>query len=241
MEFTYVAGEVKDPVRTYPRALFAGMAIVVVVYLAINAAYLYVLPIPVMAKSSLVAAAAATGPLGPAGATFVAALVMVSTLGALNGSIMSSPRVWYAMANDGLFFRSVGAVDPRRGTPHIALLLNMCLGLAGVFTHSFEQLARTFVLGRWPFITLAVASVFVVPRRRPELAALCHAWGYPVVPAAFIVFSLAMLTNEVLRRPADVVPSLIIVAVGIAVYFASQAWTTRRAAAASAAAAAASG
>jgi amino acid transporter len=241
MEFTYVAGEVKDPVRNYPRALFAGMAIVVVVYLVINAAYLYVLPIPVMAKSSLVAAAAATGPLGSGGATFVAALVMVSTFGALNGSIMSSPRVWYAMAKDGLFFRSVGAVDPRRGTPHVALLLNMCLGLAGVFTHTFEQLARTFVLGRWPFITLAVASVFVVPRRRPELASLCHAWGYPVVPAAFILFSIAMLANEILRRPGDLVPSIVIVAVGIAVYFGSRAWTIRRAAAANAAAQAARG
>jgi APA family basic amino acid/polyamine antiporter len=229
MEFTYVAGEVRDPVRTYPRALFAGMAIIVVVYLVINAAYLYVLPIPAMAKSSLVAASAATGPLGGAGATFVAALVMVSTFGALNGSIMASPRVWYAMANDGLFFRAIGAVHPRRKTPHVALLLNMCLGLAAVFTHSFEQLARIFVLGRWPFITLAVATVFVLPRRRPELAPLVRAWGYPWVPAAFVLFSLAMLGSEVARRPADLLPSLGIATVGVLVYFGSRAWITWRA------------
>jgi basic amino acid/polyamine antiporter, APA family len=236
VEFTYIAGEVKDPVRTYPRALFAGMAIVVVAYVVINAAYLYVLPIPAIAKSSLVAATAAAGPLGSRGATFVAALVMVSTIGALNGSIMSNPRVWYAMANDGLFFRSVSAVHPRCGTPHIALLLNMCLGLTGVFTHTFEQLARIFVLGRWPFITLAVATVFVIPRRKPELAALCRAWGYPVVPAAFILFSVAMLVSEIVRRPGDMIPSLVIVALGVVVYFASQAWNTRHAAMASAAA-----
>lgn len=236
VEFTYIAGEVKDPVRTYPRALFAGMAIVVVAYVVINAAYLYVLPIPAIAKSSLVAAAAASGALGSGGATFVAALVMVSTIGGLNGSIMSNPRVWYAMANDGLFFRSVSAVHPRRGTPHVALLLNMCLGLTGVFTHTFEQLARIFVLGRWPFITLAVATVFVIPRRKPELAPLCRVWGYPVVPAAFILFSVAMLVSEIVRRPGDMIPSLVIIAVGVVVYFASQAWNTRQAAVASAAA-----
>ena len=236
VEFTYVAGEVRDPVRTYPRALFAGMSIVVVTYIVINAAYLYVLPIPTIAKSSLVAATAASGPLGSRGATFVAALVMVSTIGGLNGSIMSNPRVWYAMANDGLFFRSVSAVHPRRGTPHIALLLNMCLGLTGVFTRTFEQLARIFVLGRWPFITLAVATVFIIPRRKPELAALCHAWGYPVVPAAFILFSVAMLVSEIFRRPGDMIPSLVIIGVGVIVYFASQAWNTRHAAVASAAA-----
>ncbi|HSQ29667.1 MAG TPA: amino acid permease [Gemmatimonadaceae bacterium] len=229
LEFTYVAGEVKDPVRTYPRALFAGMAIIVPVYLIINAAYLYVLPLPAVAKSTLVAATAATAPLGSGGAVFVAALVMLSTFGALNGSIMASPRVWYAMANDGLFFRSVGAVHPRRGTPHVALLLNMCLGLVAVFTHTFEQLTRIFVLGRWPFITLAVATVFLLPRRRPELAPLCRAWGYPYVPAAFVLFSLAMLGNELFRRPANLLPSLGIVGVGIAVYYGSRAlsdWRT---------------
>ena len=124
---------------------------------------------------------------------------MLSTFGALNGSIMASPRVWYAMANDGLFFRALGAVHPRNRTPYVALPLNMCLGLIAVFTHTFEQLTRIFVLGRWPFITLAVATVFVVPRRRPELAALCHRLGYPFVPAAFILFSVAMLGNELYR------------------------------------------
>ncbi|HEV8447888.1 MAG TPA: amino acid permease [Gemmatimonadaceae bacterium] len=228
MEFTYVAGEVKDPVRTYPRALFIGMAIIVPIYLIINTAYLYTLPLPVMAKSSLVAATAASGPLGSRGAAFVSALVMLSTFGALNGSVMASPRVWYAMANDGILIRMIGAVHPRRHTPYVALLLNMSLGLVAVFTHTFEQLTRTFVLGRWPFITLAVATVFLVPRRRPELAALCRSWGYPWVPAAFVLFSLAMLTNELLRRPADLLPSLVIVAVGVVVYYGSRAVTAWR-------------
>jgi APA family basic amino acid/polyamine antiporter len=108
----------------------------------------------------------------------------------------------------------------------------MCLGLGAVFTNSFEQLARIFVLGRWPFITLAVATVFVLPRRRPELAPLVRAWGYPWVPAAFVLFSLAMLGSEIARRPADLLPSLGIATVGVLVYFGSRAWITWRAAAA---------
>lgn len=229
LEFTYVAGEVKDPVRTYPRALFAGMAIIVPVYLVINAAYLYVLPVSAIAKSTLVASTAATGPFGSSGAVLVAGLVMLSTFGALNGSIMASPRVWYAMANDGVLFRAIGKVHPRLGTPHVALLLNMSLGLVAVFTHTFEQLTRIFVLGRWPFIVLAVATVFLIPRRRPELAPLCRAWGYPIVPAAFVLFSLAMLGNELLRRPADLLPSIGIVGLGIVVHYGSRAvsaWRT---------------
>ncbi len=229
MEFTYVAGEVKDPVRTYPRALFAGMAIIVPVYLIINAAYLYALPLPVMAKSTLVAATAAKGVLGPGGSAFVAALVMVSTFGALNGSIMSSPRVWYAMAKDGLFFKSIGAVSPRTGTPYVALLLNMGLGLIAVFTHTFDQLTRIFVLGRWPFITLAVATVFFVPRRRPDLAPLIRRLGYPLVPAGFVLFSVAMLASEISRRPTDLLPSVGIVLIGVFVYYVSRGVTRARA------------
>jgi basic amino acid/polyamine antiporter, APA family len=192
--------------------------------LIINAAYLYTLPLPAMAKSTLVAASAASGALGSRGAAFVAALVMLSTFGALNGSIMASPRVWYAMAKDGVFFRSIAAIHPRTGTPYVALLLNMSLGLVAVFTHTFEQLTRIFVLGRWPFITLAVATVFLVPRRHPELAPLCRRLGYPVVPAAFVLFSIAMLGNELVKRPADLLPSLGIVLVGIVVYYGTRAW-----------------
>jgi hypothetical protein len=97
-----------------------------------------------------------------------------------------------------------------------------------VFTHSFDQLTRIFVLGRWPFLTLAVASVFVVPRRRPELARLCHAWGYPFVPVAFVLFSVAMLANEVLNRPSNLLPSVGIVIAGIAVYYGSRAVSSWR-------------
>jgi APA family basic amino acid/polyamine antiporter len=210
------------------------MAIIVALYLIVNTAFLYVLPISGVAKSPLVAASAASGPLGSRAGLVVAAFVMLSTFGSLNGTILAGPRVYFAMGQDGVLFRQVGAVHGRNGTPYVALLVNMCLGLVALTTHSFEQLARIFVLGRWPFITLAVATVFFVPRRRPELAPLCRVWGYPVVPGAFLLFSVAMLANEIYRRPADFAPSLGIVALGIAVYYGSHAWSSRRAAARSA-------
>jgi len=179
-EFTYVAGEVRDPARTYPRALIGGMAIVVVLYLFINAAYLYVLPVPAIAKSSLVAATAVAGQFGVRAAGVVAALAMLSTFGNINATIFAGPRVLYAMGEDGALFRGLAAVNSRSGTPYVALIVNMVLGLIAVTTHTFEQLARIFILGRWPFIMLAVATVFFLPRRRPELAPLCRRFGYPL-------------------------------------------------------------
>lgn len=219
VDLTYVAGEVRDPVRTFPRAVLYGMAVIVPIYLLTNAAFLHVLSLEDMAGSTLVAATAAERALGGPGAALVAALVMVSTFGALNGSILTSPRVFFQMADDGLFFRSVAAVHTRYRTPHIALILYMFLGIAGVATRTFEQLAEIFVLGIWPFYALAVGSVFLVPRRRPDLASRCRAWGYPWLPIAFLVLSVAMLANGVVRRPLESAISFGIILLGIPAYF----------------------
>jgi len=229
VDLTYVAGEVRDPVRTLPRAVLGGMAVIVPIYLLANAAYLHVLPIDAMAGSTLVAADAAEHALGGWGASLVAGLVMVSTFGALNGSILTSPRVFFTMADDGLFFRSVAAVHPRYRTPYVALVLYMLLGLAGIATRTFEQLAEIFVLGIWPFYALAVGAVFLVPRRRPDLASLVRAWGYPVLPAAFLLVSAAMLANGVVRRPAQSAISFGVIVLGIPAYFGWQAVQRRRA------------
>jgi amino acid transporter len=219
VDLTYVAGEIRDPARNYPRALLSGLAVVLVVYLLANAAYLYVLPLSAMSKSTLVAATAAERGLGSYGAPVVAALVMVSTFGSLNGSILTSPRVFFAMAEDGLFFRSVAAVHQRYHTPYVALVLYMLLGIAGVATRSFEQLAEMFVLGIWPFYALGVGAVFLVPRRRPELAPLCRAWGYPVLPAVFLLVSIVMLANRIVSRPLETGISFGIILLGIPVYY----------------------
>src|SRR5690606_8566828 len=120
-------------------------AAVVAVYLAVNAAYLFVLPLDVMADSELVAADAALQIFGSIGASLVAALVMLSTFGAMNGSMMTGPRIFFAMADDGLFFEPVARVHSRFETPHVAIGLAALLGIGYVSIRSFEQLADAFI------------------------------------------------------------------------------------------------
>lgn len=228
VDVTYLAGEVKNPARTFPRAMAGGLGVVVLVYLLANAAYLYVLPLQEVAESSIVAASAAERVFGPTGSALVAALVMLSTFGSLNGTILSNPRVFFSMAEDGLFFRSVAAVHPRYQTPYAALLLYMLLGIVGVTTYTFEQLARIFVLGIWPFYALAVAAVFVVRHQRPGAAPPYRTWGYPLVPAAFLIVSAAMLVNGLMQRPAETAVSLGVLLLGIPAYYGWRALQTRR-------------
>lgn len=218
-DVTYLAGEVRDPARTIPRAMLWGLGVVALVYLLANAAYLYVLPLRDMARSEVVAAAAAERVFGAAGSALVAALVLISTFGSLNGTLLSNPRVFYAMAEDGLFFRRVAAVHPRYRTPYMAVLVYMVLGLVGVTTNTFEQLAQIFVLGIWPFYALAVAAVFVVRRRRPDTPPPYRTWGYPLVPAGFLIVSVAMLVNGLLQRPGPTAISLGILLLGIPAYY----------------------
>lgn len=216
---TYVAGEVKDPGRALPRALIGGFLTVVLVYLLLNAAYLYALPLDAMASSELVAADTATTILGPAGSSLVAALVLLSTFGALNGTIMSGPRVFYAMGTDRLFFRYFGALHPKGRTPHRAIALAAVLGVGFVSVRTFEELAEAFILGLWPFFMLAVLAVFRLRRRDPERPRPYRTLGYPVVPAIFLLVSAAILLNALVSQPLSTLFSFGVIALGIPVYY----------------------
>ena len=221
---TYMAGEVKDPERTMPRALIGGFLVVVAVYLLLNGAYLFALPLEVMAASELVAADAASVVLGGLGASLVAALVMLSTFGALNGTMMSGPRVFWALGRDGLFFRRIGAVHPRNRTPHVAIVLATVLGIAYVSVRSFEELAQAFILGLWPFFMLAVLAVFRLRRHRPNLRRPYRTWGYPAVPLLFLLVSAVMLLNALVAQPVSTLYSFGIIASGLPVYWAWREW-----------------
>lgn len=218
-DLTFIAGEVKDPQRVMPRALLIGTALVVVLYLVVNLAYLYVLPIPAMAGSELVAADAARKIFGAVGASVIAGLVMLSAFGALTGSTMTGPRILYAMADDGLFFKPIGRVHPRYETPYAAILLCSALGVAYVMNRTFEGLAASFILGIWPFYALAVGAVFILRRRRPDLERPYRTAGYPVVPAVFLLASVLMLGNSLIENPIATGRDFIIILVGIPVYF----------------------
>ena len=217
---TYIAGEVKDPDRAMPRALIGGFLVVVAVYLLLNGAYLFALPLEAMAASELVAADAASAVMGGMGAAVVASLVMLSTFGALNGTMMSGPRVFFALGRDGLFFRRIGAVHPRNRTPHVAVALATVLGVAYVSVRTFEELAQAFILGLWPFFMLAVLAVFRLRRRRPELRRPYRTWGYPLVPLVFLLVSGVMLLNALVAEPLSTLYSFGIIASGVPVYWA---------------------
>lgn len=227
---TLIAGEVRDPGRSLPRALAWGAAVIVATYLAINAAYLYALPLADLAASKAVAVDAVTRVAGAGGAALIAALVMLSTFGGLNAGLMTGPRVYYAMAEDGLFFRRVAAVHPRFGTPHVAVVLLVVLTVLNASVRTFEQLAEAFVLLLYPFLALTVAAVFVLRRRRPDLVRPYRTTGYPIVPAIFLVGTVAMMLNSLLERPATTLLGGAIVAAGVPIYYAWRAASRRGAA-----------
>lgn len=218
-DLTFLGGEVKDPARTLPRALLGGTAVVVAIYLLVNAAYLYVLPVADMAGRPLVAADAARAFLGQAGAAVVVGMVMLSAFGALNGATMTGPRIFFAMADDGLFFRPVASVHPRWHTPWAAIALAALLGVGYVSVRTFEQLADSFILGIWPFYALAVGAVFLLRRARPELDRPYRTAGYPWVPAIFLLASLAMLGNAVIEEPASTLLGFGIILAGVPVFY----------------------
>ncbi|MEO8587065.1 MAG: amino acid permease [Acidobacteriota bacterium] len=219
-DLAYNAGEVKDPQRNLPRALIGGTLLVVAIYLAANVAYLAVLPIEKIRVSKLVAADVAEVVLGSAGAAFVSVTVMVSTFGTLNTVLFTSPRVFFAMAADRLFFRTVASVHPRFGTPWISILMTAGLGIVFVLSRSFEELADVFVTAFLPFYALAVASIFRL-RRKPGYAPSFRVPFYPVLPLVFIASVLYLLGNAIAAPESrrSTLAVLGVVAAGIPVYY----------------------
>ena len=223
-DLSFVAGEVRDPRRTLPRALIGGVLAVLVIYMLANLAYLAVLPVEEIARSPLVAADVAERVIGQPGVVLVAVTVMLSTFGTLNGSLLTAPRIFFAMAEDKLFFKPVAKVHPRFETPYVAIGLAAALGVAWVLLRTFEQLADAFVTAIIPFYALGVASIFVL-RRRADYAPSFRVPGYPVVPALFVLATVFILANAI-WDPAGRWPTLFtlgLVVLGVPVY-----WLTLR-------------
>jgi amino acid transporter len=218
---SFIGGEVKDPGRNLPKALILGTGAIVAIYLVVNAAYLYLIPVTEMAASTRVAADAAMRIplLGAAGAAIIAGVVMVSCFGAVNGSIMTGPRIFFALADRGLFFPALARVSPRFQTPSVSIWVAAGLGVAYVLQNTFAQLADRFILGTWPFYALAVAAVFVLRKRQPDLPRPYRTWGYPVVPAVFLLGALLMVGNALVSNWADNAVTFGIILTGVPVYW----------------------
>lgn len=227
-DLTFIAGEVKDPGRTMPRAIIGGVLAVAAIYLSIVAAYLWVMTMEEMAASSLVASDVAQKIFGAVGASVVAAMVMISTFGALNGSTMTGPRILYAMAADGNFFRPIAAVHPRWKTPYAAIGLAASLGIAYVLARNFQQLADSFVLGIWPFYALAVLAVFRLRRTHAHVDRPYRTWGFPVVPIIFLIAAVGMLANSAINDAKNTLFGFGIILAGIPAYYLWRAVEGRR-------------
>jgi amino acid transporter len=219
VDVSFVAGEVTDPGRTLPRAIVLGTSSIVLLYVATNVAYHYVLPVETVAQSPLVAADVMHALFGRVGVVLVSVFVMISSFSAVNGGMLAAPRVFFAMAEDGLFFRPLARVHPRFRTPHVAILLSAVLGMALVMSRSFESLANTFVLAAWPFYALSVAALIRLRRTRPDLARPYRAAGYPFVPAIFIVAVVWFVVNALISDPIPTIATLALITIGVPIYF----------------------
>jgi APA family basic amino acid/polyamine antiporter len=220
-DLAFMGGEVKNPQRILPLALIVGTACVMLVYLVVNVGFMYVLTLPEMAHSRLIAATAAEHiPLfGGIGAAVISGIVLLSTFSGLNATMMTGPRIFFAMAERGLFFRVVARVSPRFETPSVAIWLATLLGVLYVLLNDFAQLADKFILGIWPFYALAVAGVFVLRRKRPDLKRPYRVWGYPVVPLLFLAASVAMVVNALWTDPANTGVTLLIILAGVPLFY----------------------
>jgi amino acid transporter len=217
-----LGGEVRDPRRTLPVALILGALAVMLVYLLVNLGYLYALSLPEMAGSKLIAARVAERIplLAGAGTALISAVVMVATFSGLNGSMLVGSRIFYAMADRGLLFAVVARISPRFNSPSVAIAVATVLGVAYVLENDFAQLADKFVLGIWPFYALAVAGVFVLRRRRPDLPRPYRVWGYPLVPLLFLLASAGLIVNALITDPRSTGFTFLVILLGVPVYFA---------------------
>jgi APA family basic amino acid/polyamine antiporter len=218
-DLSFASGEVKDPQRNLPRAIIIGTVAIIAIYLLANVAYLYVNPIEKVQVSRLVAADTMAAMFGQVGVAFISIIVMISTFGSLMGSMLASPRIFFAMADDRLFFRSIASVHPRYQTPYVAILLACGLGITMVVTQTFEQLTDTFVLAMWPFYALSVGAIYRLRRSQPHLNRPYKVVGYPVVPAVFIAAAVFLVLNAIWSDPLWTSVVFGVVLAGLPVYY----------------------
>lgn len=187
-----VAGEVKDPQRQLPRIYILGTLLVIALYVAVNAAYFWIIPLQDMRATDTVAPLVMSKLAGPLGAKLVSAIILISTLGSTHASIITGARVTFAQANDGLLFRFLGKISTRE-TPANSLWNQCILSCTCVlFLQTFQKMADSFVFTMWIFYGLAAVSVIVLRVKRPDLPRTFKCPGYPFVPAAFALCALAM-------------------------------------------------
>ena len=219
---TYAAGEIRNPQRNVPLALIIGVLLLMGIYVAVNVAYLHALTIDEMKGVTRIAEKAATVLIGAGGASFMALTVVVSTFGCNAAGLIGGPRVLFAMARDGVFLPAAGRVHPRYRTPHIAVAAltawSVILALSGTYDQLFTYVMFSSIL----FSVAAGLALFQLRRTRPDQPRPYVAWGYPIVPALFVLGSAAFVLNTLFEKPVESIVGLGLLVTGVPVYWYSK-------------------
>jgi APA family basic amino acid/polyamine antiporter len=215
---TFLAGEMREPERSLPRGLIAGALAVTALYGLVNLVYVRALPVSAMAETGRVGEAAAAALFGPIGARLTSAAVLVSTFGCISSTILGVSRIYLPMAQDGLFFPALARVHPRYRTPAACIAAQGVWACMLALSGTYEQLYTYVIFAAVVFHAATGAAVFVLRRTRPEAPRPYRVWGYPVVPALFILASLALVVNTLRERPTESLFGLALLALGLPAY-----------------------
>lgn len=215
----FVSEEVKDPLRNLPRAILIGVLCVIAVYVSANFAYVHVLGAEALAATETPAADVAAKLAGPFGAKAISFLIVVSTFGFMNLALLSAPRVYYAMGVDGVFFKSVGKLNPRFQTPAVAILLQGVLAAGFAVSNRYDELVGYAVFADWIFFALAGAALMIFRRTMPDAPRPQPVPLYPLVPILFILFGMGIVFNTFITDWKNARIGVLIIGAGVPVFF----------------------
>jgi basic amino acid/polyamine antiporter, APA family len=216
---TFLAGEAKDPKRSLPVSIITGTLVVIVAYVLVNLVYLYLLPVPQIASTSRVAADAAGRFLGPTGATLISLSIFISTFGTAGIYTLSAPRIYYAMAEDGVFFKKTAFVHPKYHTPTFSIIFQSAWVIVLLLSGNFLQLITYAIFADWIFFALTAASVFVFRRKMRDAERPYKTLGYPYTTIFFVLVASWFVVNTLITAPLQSFAGLAFISLGIPVYY----------------------
>lgn len=221
----FLGGEIKNPHRNLPLALFAGMLIIIGIYTVVNFTYLYVLPIDQFVaidradNDGIAAVAVVRHFAGDLGITLISVAILITTLGCTNSTILMPPRVYNAMARDGLFFPRAAEIHPKYHTPNPALWMQGIWACLLVFSGNFDQLTKMLIFAAFFFYGATAFGVFIMRRREPDAERPYKVWGYPVVPALFVLFCAALIVITCISQPREAGIGIVLMLTGVPMYW----------------------
>jgi basic amino acid/polyamine antiporter, APA family len=221
----FMAGEIKNPNRNLPLALAGGLGIIITAYLLVNFTYLYVMPIDqIMAikkanPNNIAAVEVIRSFAGNGGAMLLSFLILITTLGCTNATILMPPRVYWAMAKDGLFFKSAADIDPVSNTPNNAIWIQGIWACLLVLSGSFDQLTDMLIFAAFVFYGATALGVFILRAKEPNAERPYKVWGYPFVPAIFILFCIGLVINTIISQPREAGIGLALILSGVPFYY----------------------